>query len=523
MIKNAIDYDALKDESSSKQSTSDRVSRIKSKKSKNNLFSSAKSGSMRARLGSFFSNRQLLTKILVTLLVIVIYRALASIPLPGINMLAYQDVFGNATASEANYLLLVFTGGQLDSPSIVGLGIAAYINASIIVQLMTPVIPRLEALSKEGERGRQVINQITRYLTLPLAFLYSIAFTLLLARRDLNSTDGVTPSENPSYLIEHAAGSDWPSISKIIFIALILTAGTLLVMWLAEAITENGIGNGSSIIISIGIIGSLPTLLSRDFAQINIPQLISDVLGGALTALTDPKFIAVIGVILGGIFLIFAITLINESARKIKIQYARRAVLTEGAEQSNLPIKLTLTGVLPIIFASAFLSVPQLIIPFAQQISGVTPFINTIQNSFFYATVDNVVDNRDLEYAIVYFVLIVLFGIFYSFIVLKPDETAENLQKQGAFIPGIRPGKSTENYISRVLTRIGFAGAMFLGFIALLPLVVRNLILDSAGVNLVVLSGIGGTSVLIIVGVVLETYRQYRALQVTRSYERYAK
>lgn len=519
MIKNTIDYDALKDESlASKQSTSERVSRIKSNKGNSR---SASSNSFISRFKGLFSNKQLLTKIGVTLLVIIIYRALASIPLPGINMLAYQDLFGNTTASEANYLLLIFTGGQLESPSIVGLGIAAYINASIIMQLMTPVIPRLEALSKEGERGRQVINKITRYLTLPLAFLYSIAFTLLLARRDING-DGVTESANPIYLIEHAPGSDWPSISKILFIALILTAGTLLAMWLAELITENGIGNGTSIIISIGIIGSLPTLLSRDFEQVNIPQLFSDLIGGNISTLTNPQFLSVIGVILAGVALIFAITLINESARKIKIQYARRAVLTEGAEQSHLPIKLTLTGVLPIIFASAFLAVPQLILPFLQQ-AGTNPFIESIQNSFLFASVDNVVNEKDFQYAIVYFLLIVLFGIFYSFIVLKPGETSENLQKQGAFIPGIRPGKSTENYISRVLTRVGFSGALFLAFIALLPLVARNMILQSTGVNLVVLSGIGGTSILIIVGVVLETYRQYRALQVTRSYERYAK
>lgn len=470
------------------------------------------------------SNKSIMSKIGFTLFIIILYRALASIPLPGIDMDVYREYFGSATASEANYLLLIFTGGQLESPSIVGLGLAAYINASIIMQLLTPVFPKLKELSKEGQRGRQVINQYTRYLTVFLGFFYSIAYIMLISRRDLTDPNNTGVGQGV-FLIPTAMGSDWPSITKILFMALILTAGTMLVVWLAEAITENGIGNGSSIVISIGIIALLPALLEQDFALINLRDIGNQLLEGSFTVLTDPIFVSLIAVAIGTVVTITSIVYVNESARNVDIQYARRVRTEANGEQSKLPIKLTLTGVLPIIFASALLSVPQLLIPFLRSVteSG-SRLYNTlvdIENSFLLASADNEVNADDLYYGLLFFVLIVLFGMFYAFIQLKPDETAENLQKSGAFIPGIRPGKSTENYISQVLLRISFAGSLFLGLIALIPLISRNILLETNGVNLAVLSGIGGTSILIVVSVVLETVRQYNAMRVTRSYEKY--
>jgi preprotein translocase subunit SecY len=471
------------------------------------------------------SNKQILTKAAITLGIVILYRAMSVIPLPGVDMSVFQEYFGKASASEASYLFLIFTGSRLDTPSIVGLGLAAYINASIILQLLTPVIPKLTDLSKEGERGRQVINQWTRFLTLPLAFFYSIAYLMLIARRDLNSADPSTVSSDPIFLIPHAEGSDWPTITKLIFMAFVLTVGAMILMWLSEIITEKGLGNGSSIIISIGIIAALPSLLKQDFSSINISKIFNEVIGGNLAALSNDLLVAMFLVLLGFLVLIVAIVFVNESTRNIDIQYARRVRSGQDTASSSLPIKLTITGVLPIIFASALLSMPQLIIPFLLKVvstgSSFYDILTKINGSFLLATNDNVVDRNDVIYAIVYFLLIIGFALFYSFIVMKPDETAENLQKSGAFIPGIRPGKSTANYISYVLLRISFVGGVFLAVLALTPLIGRDLILISTDKNLTILSGIGGTSILIVVSVVLETMRQYRSMKVTSSYEKY--
>lgn len=471
------------------------------------------------------TNKEILQRIGITILIVAIFRALASIPLPGIDMKVYKDYFGNASASEANYLLLVFTGGQLDSPSIVGLGLAAYINASIILQLLTPVIPKLTELSKEGERGQQVINQMTKYVTVVLGFFYSIAYLLLISKRDLTNPNNTAGAGEGVFLIPHGAGSQWPALTKIIFMALILTAGSMFLVWLSDLITEKGIGNGSSVVISVGILAALPALIQKDFSLLNLRTIGNQVVEGTFSALTDPIFLALLSIIVGAILLIITIVYVGESSRDVEVQYARRVRGEDAGEKSSLPIKLTMTGVLPIIFASAFLSVPQLLIPFLKDVVSTTSWFYTamldIEKSFLFASTDNVVNIKDLYYGILDFVMIVLFGMFYSFIVMKPNETAENLQKSGAFIPGIRPGKSTENYISKVLLRIGFAGSMFLGFIALVPLIGRNLIVNFADISPVILSGIGGTSVLIIVSVCMDTLRQYNSLKVSRSYEKY--
>lgn len=484
----------------------------------------------KTRLGKLFvdtfTNKAILYKILFTVFIIVVYRALTAIPLPGIDMSVYKDYFGNTSASEANYLLLIFTGGQLDSPSIVGLGLAAYINASIVLQLLTPVIPKLTELSKEGQKGTQIINQYTRYLTVVLSIMYSVAYIMLISRRDLTDPSNTGRGQGV-FLIPTADGSDWPSLLKIAFMALILTAGTMLVVWLSEAITENGIGNGSSIVISIGIISLLPALLEQDFSLLNFKDMANQLLEGSFNVLSDPTFISLIAVTLGAILVVTSIVFVNESSRDIDIQYASRVRSGDGGQKSSLPIKLTLTGVLPIIFASALLSVPQLLFPFLKSLidsgSKAYELMLDIESSFLFASADGVTNRNDLYYGALYFVLIVLFGMFYAFIQLKPSETAENLQKQGAFIPGIRPGKSTQEYISNVLLRISFAGSVFLGILALVPLISRNIIEHYNGVSLAVLSGIGGTSILIIVSVILETVRQYNALRVSRSYEKYVK
>ncbi|MDQ7021371.1 MAG: hypothetical protein Q9M91_06100 [Candidatus Dojkabacteria bacterium] len=240
-----------------------------------------------------FTNKSLFAKVGITILIIMIFRAMATIPLPGIDMDVYQEFFGASNATESNYLFTLFTGGQLDSPSIVGLGIAAFINASIIIQLLTPVIPKLHELSKEGQTGNQRIQQYTRYLTLPLSFMYSSAYILFLSRRDLTSgsTSISSATDVGRFLISSADGSQWPSIAKVIFMALILTAGSLFVMWLSELITEKGIGNGSSIIIAIGILSSLPGYIRNDFSGLNILDAIGEVLSGSFAILNNFRYI----------------------------------------------------------------------------------------------------------------------------------------------------------------------------------------------------------------------------------------
>lgn len=482
-------------------------------------------------LPSFLTNKDILTRIGITLLIVVIYRALANIPLPGVDMNVYDTYFGASTASEVNYLFTIFTGGRIDTPSLVGLGIAAYINASIVMQILPYAIPRLKELQKEGERGRQVINQITRFITLPLALFYSTIYLYIIAQRDLANANAdpaiaADPNHIPVYLIQHADGSNLPTIGKILFMALILAAGTMLLMWLSEIITEKGLGNGSSVIITVGILSTLPVYISQDFSRINLPEIVNQLLQGNFSVLNNPLTVALLIVLLGAVLVIAGIIFINESYRRIDIQYARRVRGAEIGRGSFLPLKFTLTGVIPVIFTYAVLSLPQLLIPIIENNitadSSIYGFIQSLKTGFLYASTDNVVNQHDLVYAIVYFLLTIAFALVYAFIVFNPSEVAvENLQKSGAFIPGVRPGKSTEEYLSRVLLKIGLVGGIFLGFIALIPLIARDFVLSSSGTTLTILSGIGGTSVLIIVGVFLDTYRQYKSLQATRNYEKY--
>lgn len=476
-------------------------------------------------------NKEILTKIGVTILVVIIYRALANVPLPGVDMKVYDQYFGQSTASEINYLFTIFTGGRVDTPSLVGLGLAAYINASIIMQMLPYAIPRLKEIQKDGERGRQVINQITRFITFPLSIFYSLIYISLISQRDMANPQGLASvaadsTHIPVYLIPHADGSSWPTIGRVVMMALILTAGTIFLMWLSEIITERGIGNGSSIVITIGILSSLPILLTQDFSKVNLGDVFKQIAEGNSSVLSNPLTIALIAVLVGAVLVVAGIIFVNESTRKIDIQYARRVRGEEIGKGSNLPIKFTLTGVLPVIFTYAVLSLPQVAVPLLQNaIKDTTStfylFLDKVKNSFLYAPNDLIVDKRDLEYAIVYFILVIVFGLVYAFIVLNPQETAENLQKSGAFIPGIRPGKSTEKFIMGVLLRISFMGAIFLAIIAEVPIIARDIVLNASGTSLAVLSGIGGTSILIVVTVFLDIFRQYKSLLATRSYEKY--
>ncbi len=412
-------------------------------------------------------------KVFYTISLLFIFRLLAAIPLPAINGEAFKEFFGDNPFG--NVFTLV-TGGRLDNPSIVAIGLASYINASVIIQLLTSVIPKLEEISKEGERGRQMINQYTRYLTVPLSILQGLVIYTILKK------------QFPSLI-----GA--PTTLEIATMVMSLTAGTVLLMWISELISEDGVGNGSSIIIFAGIIASLPGLIMQDFEMISYDKIL------------------VISVLVGAFIMIAGIVFVSEAVRKIPIQYARRVRgrKMQGGQSTYLPLKINQAGVMPVIFASSFLTFPQIITQFFLSASS--------SSSIFYKISDKlsvIYTNEKLWlYNLLYFVLIVVFTFFYTFIVLNPDDQAENLKKTGGFIPGIRPGESTAKYIRSIMIKLTIVGAVFLASVALIPSFIRR------GTSLAILSGIGGTSILIIVGVILDTIRKLKSMVVSRSYEAY--
>ena len=399
--------------------------------------------------------------------ILVVFRFLAAVPVPGIDrdqlatFLEGNPIFG---------LLNLFSGGGLASLSIVALGMNPYINASIIMQLMTGVIPSLQALSREGEYGRNKINQYTRYLTVPLALLQAYGFLAL-----LNSQGVLTGT------------FDLGSFDTITQIAT-LTAGAVALMWLGELITEKGIGNGISFIIFAGIVSQAPGALSGFIASPNIAAFVAF----AIVA------IAAVAVII----------YIQEGQRRIPIQYASRVrgrrMYQGGA--TFLPLRVNQAGVIPIIFAISILLFPQQIASYftGSQVGIVRDIANGIVTFF---------NPNSLLYIVLYFLLVVGFTYFYTAFTFKPDETAEQLRKNGGFIPGIRPGRPTQDYLARVVTRITFAGAMFLAIVAVSPQAVGAVIPELGTL------GLGGTSLLIVVSVVVETMKQIEAQLMMRNYE----
>ncbi|MDQ2673206.1 MAG: preprotein translocase subunit SecY [Chloroflexota bacterium] len=410
-------------------------------------------------------------KLLFTLGILLIFRALTNVPIPNVNTAALTDLFTN---NPLLGILNIFSGGGLAAASIIGLGVNPYINASIIMQLMRGVIPALEELSREGEYGRNRINQYTRYLTVPLAFAQGYGISVLL------SANGVIPA-NPLFSIETFS------------LLLSFTAGTILLMWLGELISEKGLGNGISFIIFAGIVGS-------------IPSQISGVVSGpdALTRLIPFVIIAIV--------VIAAVVFINEGQRRIPVQYASRVRgrrMYQGQTQ-YLPLKVTMAGVIPIIFAVSILLFPAQIASYftASDIDWVRDVAVWISTNLSGQNNQSI-----LLYGSLYFLLVVFFTYFYTAFQFRPDQTADYLRKNGGFIPGIRPGKPTEEFLSRVTNRITLGGALFLGVIAILPYVVSAFVPGTSSLQL------GGTSILIMVSVVVETMKQLEAQMMMRHYE----
>ena len=450
---------------------------------------------------SVFGNRTIRSRVFFTLGMILLYRFLANIPPAGIDVEQFNSILNNNPLSN---IFTIATGGRVDNPSLVMLGLGPYINSSIIIQLLSTVIPKLEQLSKEGNQGRQVLNMYTRYLTIPLAILQSIVVYIILSQ---------------SAII--ISGGNQLSLNLITFIATI-TAGSLLMMWLGEIITESGIGNGSSVLISFGIISSLPALFLTDFGSVGqtLLRLFGDVssgntdVAGILQLLGSPSMLYAYGIIVFLIILVTVIVLMSEGERKVKVNYSRRV---GGAQVNYLPLRVNQSGVMPIIFASAVLAMPgivsQLLLNITQQGSTLNNIASWIQNSF-------LVRYNSLEYLLIDIVMIIGFSYFYIFVVTKPSNIAENINKSGGYVPGIRPGKATTDYLNALLFKLTTIGGLFLALIAIMPAIFRAVYgINSANIGIV--SGIGGTSLLIIVSVLLLTYRQIQSLKVSKSYDKY--
>ncbi len=413
-----------------------------------------------------FRTPDLRKKILFIVALLVVYRATANIPLPGVDVFQLKRLFeDNALLG----LLNIFSGGGLSNISVVLLGVAPYITASIIMQLMQTIFPKLEKMYKEeGEQGRQKFNMWTRWLTVPLALLQSFSMISLL--RSQNILGDI-------------------SSFTIVVIILSATAGTVFLMWLGELITEKGLGNGVSMMIFAGIVAALPTGASRLFATWDPSQFF-----------TYLVFLAL------GLITIAGVIFINEGQRTIPIAYAKRVRGSSvyGGSATHLPLRVNQAGVIPIIFAVSLILIPTMVANFFVS----SPNARVAELAISVATF---LQNQWV-YGIAYFTLVVLFTYFYTAVVFDPVKISENLQKQGGYVPGIRPGMSTAEYLHHIITRITFTGALFLGVIAVLPIVVQ-------GVTGIQALSIGGVSILIVVSVVLELVKHIQSQLMMRSYE----
>lgn len=421
---------------------------------------------MFGKIIQIFKIKELRNKIFFILALLIVFRLVANIPVPGVDQERLKLFFEN---NQFFGLLNLFSGRGLSSISIVMLGVGPYITASIIMQLMTMIIPKLEQIYKEeGEAGRQKFNQWTRWLTVPLAALQTFGMITLLK----------------SQQIIGATGSF--DIASIIIITL---AGTIFLMWLGELITEKGIGNGVSLIIFAGIVAGLPSGLGQMFAVFDSSQLFT--------------YLILLAIIIGAIG---AIVFMTEGQRNIPVSYAKRIRGNRmyGGTSTHLPLRINQAGVIPIIFAMSIMLFPGMVSNFLANASN--PAVANIakgigsffQNQWFYGSM--------------YFILVVAFTYFYTAVVFDPNKISESLQKQGGYIPGIRPGKTTTEYLYRIMNRVTLSGAIFLGLIAVLPFIVQ-------GFTSIGSVSIGGTGLLIVVSVVIETMKQIEGQLIMRDYE----
>lgn len=421
-------------------------------------------------LAKIWQYKDLRNKVLIVAGLLVLTRVIAHIPLPGVNLdqlrlfFEQNQIFG---------LLNMFSGGTISNFSIALMGVGPYITSSIVFQLLVMIVPKLEELQKEGEAGRNKINQWTRMLTVPLSIVQGYSMLYLL------KSQGIIPS--------------W-TIWQLVIMLISITAGTMVLMWIGEIITEKGIGNGLSLIISIGILAGLPSSIRNTASLISVAD--------------TGKIIQMIIFLIIAVLIVVGIVLVTEGVRNIPVSYARRSrgVQSYSSLNTYLPIKVNTAGVIPIIFAMSLMIIP-----------GVAGKFFSTANSEWLANAAKYTEKlfqNNLFYGIFYFILVVAFTYFYTSVVFKPDQIAENLQKQGGFIPGIRPGSETIGYLGNIIVRITLASSIFLGVIAVLPYIMQ-------AVTKIDTLVIGGTGVLIVVSVVIETMKQLQAQITMHTYENY--
>ncbi|MFH0853608.1 MAG: preprotein translocase subunit SecY [bacterium] len=419
------------------------------------------------KISQIWRIREVRKKILIVLGILVVFRIAAHIPIPGVNVGELKDFFGS---NQFLGLLNIFSGGALENFSIVMLGVGPYITASIIFQLLTMIIPKLQAIQQEGERGQKMINQWTRLLTIPLAVLQGYSTIILLRQQGQGIIGDLSAFDLATALIT-------------------ITAGTVFLMWLGELISEQKVGNGISLIIFAGIVAQIPLQIQQSIATFDPAQIF-----------TFAIFIFIALVTVAGV------VFVTEAQRNIPVSYARRVRGTRvyGGVNTHLPLRVNQAGVIPIIFAVSLVLIPSLIAQFF--VSSTSPNIANIANWFVSSY------QKGPVYAIFYFILVFAFTYFYTSVVFHPNQIAENLQKQGGFIPGIRPGRNTMDYLSYVSNRIILGGALFLGVVAVLPSIMQQFTPTQSLI-------VGGTSLLIVVSVVIETVKQIDAQLTVRDYE----
>ena len=453
-------------------------------------------------------NKDMQKRLLIVLGIIIAYRFLAHVPVPLAEPTQLKEVINSVVSgSDFGGFLNLLSGGALAQFSIVLVGMSPFITASIITQLLTKAVPKLEELHKDGESGRRKINQWTRMLSVPLAIIQSIAFIYILRQ---------------TVLAGNTAGGIDPTLTDWIVAVTAMTAGSILLMWLGELITEQGVGNGISLIIFAGIISQLPqTLATIGTSLFDTSNGAMDVFGWFTVPISPLAFWVTLGVSAVSLLVLYLLVKINEAQRVITINYAKRVQgnSSYGGVKSILPVKLIAAGVIPVIFAVAFLSLPAFIGQVIKA-SGNTAHLDLANNliTWFQAPQPGAFTGDTLSaliYPAAYFVLVILFTYFYTGIVFNANEIAENLQKQGGFIEGVRPGDQTEKYLSRTVNRLILFGSITLGVIAVMPFGAEY-IFAQLGVNASNLA-IGGTGLLIVVSVGLESLRQInsRALMVT--------
>ncbi len=432
-----------------------------------------------------FKTPEIRKRLLYTLLLIVLFRLGCYITVPGVDTIALSNLASGATNSFSGLIDLI-SGGAFSRFSIFAMSISPYITASIVIQLLGMVIPSLEKAIKEGgEEGKAKINRYTKMLTLVLALVEAI---------------GIYASYSGAYAPYGVFIN--PGFATGALIVLSLVAGTALLMWLGEQITNRGIGNGISVIIFIGIISSLPSAVTT------IYNLIFTAAGFSTTGL-----LISLGIIIGAIVLVAGVVFVQEAERRVPVQYAKKVVGRKmyGGQNTHIPLKLAMAGVMPVIFASSFMTFPAMLIPmFYGGVAPTTGFWSVIYNFSIATSTSEVGIGYTIANAIVYLLLILGFTYFYTYATFNPAEVSNNVKKNGGFIPGIRAGKPTTEYLSKILSKLTLFGGFFLSVIAILPM-----LMSFTGLNI----AFGGTSILIVVGVALETVQQLESRLVMRHYK----